>query len=599
MGEFPWSLAVDRTSAFVGIWTVAALCFRLRQRRLENEIAQEQLNAILDNTNVLINVKDLDGRYLLSSRQLEQIIGVTRENLRGMTDHEVFRREIADARCASDRSVLEEQEPSQYEEIIPVGGEPQTWISTKVPLFDSSASPYGVCSISTNISDRTEIEERLSSLALYDSLTQLANRSFFLERLRNAIARAKRAEDNVFILLLDLDHFKDTNDTLGHTIGDRLLTRVAERLQATTRDSDTVARLGGDEFAIIANNTPESDGAATLACRVMGALSDPFLIEEHEVYISASIGITMYPMDGHSPEQLLKSADLALYHAKAESRGGYQFYDSELNQRTSARKMVESELRKALHRNEMLLYYQPRVDIKTGDMVGAEALVRWLHPEKGLIPPNEFISVAESSELIVPLGSWVLKTACDQHVAWLREGLPPITVAVNLSAVQFKSTSLIETVERVIEDSGIDPNYLEIEITESVIMDRIDEVMKDLHWFHDQGIKLSIDDFGTGYSSLAYLKRFPVDNLKIDRSFVRDVTEDPADAAIVNTIVTLGKNLGLEVIAEGVETAAQLEFLCLQGCTQAQGYYFCRPVPSDRLAEWYRRHDQRRLDLAI
>ena len=319
------------------------------------------------------------------------------------------------------------------------------------------------------------------------------------------------------------------------------------------------------------------------------------IIDGHEVFTATSIGITVYPTDDTNPDQLLKNADLALYQAKAEGRNTFQFYDSRMNQRAQARKNMERDLRQALERDELQLYYQPRVNIKTGEMVGAEALLRWQHPEKGMVPPNEFIPIAESTGLIMEIGAWVLNTACAQHVAWRDAGLSAISVAVNLSAVQFRSASLIETVSQAIKDTGIEPSYLELEITESMIMDRIESVLQILQWFRNLGIQMSIDDFGTGYCSLGYLKRFPVNNLKIDRSFVRGVIEEEDDAAIVKTIITLSRNLGLKVVAEGVETNAQLEFLRQQGCEEAQGYYFSRPVPADQLIAWHLQDQNDRL----
>ena len=439
-----------------------------------------------------------------------------------------------------------------------------------------------------DISERREMEERLAALAKFDTVTGLANRYQFHEKLKEAIAAAKRTASPCAVLLLDLDHFKDVNDTLGHTVGDSLLRGVAERLQIATRETDTVARLGGDEFAVIATNLAECEQTVELASRILADLSEPFLLDGQEVFTAASIGVTLFPSDHGEPGQLLKNADLALYDAKAEGRGTYKFFSAEMQSRIQSRKSMERELRSALSDNQFFLRYQPRVDIASRRLSGVEALIRWQSPDKGVVSPNEFIPVAESTGLIVPLGTWVLEEACRQIVDWRSQGLAPLTVAVNLSAVQFKNANFASDVQRVIERSGIDPRYLELEITKSMAMDRVEEVTTLLGRLKKLGVQLAIDDFGTGYSSLAYLKRFPVDKLKIDRSFVRDVIVDAEDDAIVKTIIGLSKNLGLESVAEGIENEEQFKRLRELGCDEAQGFYFGKPMRAAEFQEWYR-----------
>ena len=435
--------------------------------------------------------------------------------------------------------------------------------------------------------ERKKVEMQLVRFAQYDSLTGLANRSLFHTRLGDAIAHAKRTKQLVAVLLLDLDHFKNVNDSLGHPVGDMLLTQVSERLTACARETDTVARLGGDEFAVIATNITHGDGAAALARKLIDALAAPFTLNGQEVFTATSMGITLFPLDDKEPDQLLKNADMALYQAKAEGRGRYRFYDAKMNARAQARKTLEFEMRRALERHEFCLHFQPKINTFTGDLTGVEALIRWQHPERGMVLPGEFIPVAETTGLIVPLGDWVLHTACAQSVAWQKMGLPPVPVAVNVSAIQFKGTDFIDTVTRAIDESGIDPACLELELTESTVMDETEVMTELLHRLRDLRLNVAIDDFGTGCSSFLRLKELPVNKLKIDLSFVRNVTDDPANAAITKTIITLAKNLNLGVIAEGVETAEQFAFLLQHECQEVQGYYISRPLSGDQFTVWY------------
>ncbi len=435
--------------------------------------------------------------------------------------------------------------------------------------------------------ERKKVEQQLVTLAQYDSLTGLANRTLFHARLVDAVAQAKRTGQLVAVLLLDLDNFKDVNDTLGHPAGDMLLTLVSKRLTACARETDTVARLGGDEFAVIATNVTHGDGAAALARKLIDVLAAPFTLNGQEVFTATSIGITLFPLDGKEPDQLLKNADMALYQAKAEGRGRHRFYDAKMNARAQARKTLETEIRRALESHEFRLHFQPKVNTASGELTGVEALIRWQHPERGMVLPGEFIPVAETTGLIVPLGEWVLRTACAQSAAWQEMGLPPIPVAVNVSAVQFRGTDLIHTVARAIEEAGIDPVCLELELTETTIMDETEVMTELLHRLRDLRLNVAIDDFGTGCSSLLRLKELPINKLKIDLSFVRNVTNDPANAAITKTIIALAKNLNLGVIAEGVETAEQFAFLRHHECEEVQGYYISRPLSADQFTVWY------------
>ena len=401
----------------------------------------------------------------------------------------------------------------------------------------------------------------------------------------------------VATVLFDLDHFKRINETLGHSVGDRLLVAVAERLRQCVRDYDavsraeavssksgtTLARLGGDEFILAMADIERVEDAAKAAQRLIQAMQAPFQMDEHEIVVTASIGISLYPDDGEDAETLLKNADSALYHAKDAGRNNYQFYNQSMNAKAFARLSLEGSLRRALEKQEFLLHYQPQVDARSGAIVGAEALIRWRHPDLGLVSPLDFIPLAEESGLIVPMGEWVLRTACAELKAWQDAGHGMLRMAVNLSGRQFRQQDLVASVQRAMDAAGIDPQTLELEITESVLMQDAAETTRLLDNLKALGVKLSVDDFGTGYSSLSYLKRFPIDALKIDRSFIRDIASDPDDAAITTAILAMAGGLGLEVVAEGVETMEQLGFLRGRNCQMIQGYLFSKPLPSGQM----------------
>ena len=467
-------------------------------------------------------------------------------------------------------------------------GEARDVVISGAPLTSTDGETMDLLMTVVDITERKKVEETIRHMARHDALTGLPNRTMFQDRLQQALLGAERIDRIVAILYLDLDHFKDVNDTLGHPIGDLLLQRVSDRLQACARDSDTVARLGGDEFAIIATNLVQVDDVTVLARRIIDALGQPFDLDMQKVHTATSIGITLYPADNTDPDQLLKNADLALYRAKDAGRGRYQFYDAEMDTEIQLRKEMEHDLRLGIERTEFKLLYQPQVDLSNGKVVGAEALIRWHSPERGLVMPNDFIPLAESTGLINPMSEWILLTACSQAKAWQLSGLPPIRVAVNLSAVQFKSTNLASIVTRALRQAELAPQWLDLEITESVMMGDIDRVIPLMTSLRELGIKLSIDDFGTGFSSLTYLKQFPVEKLKIDQSFVRNIVTDADDAAIAKTIVRLGQSLGIKVIAEGVETVEQLSYLRHMECDEAQGYHFAKPLAPEEFAQWVR-----------
>ncbi|MGZ5800739.1 MAG: bifunctional diguanylate cyclase/phosphodiesterase, partial [Burkholderiaceae bacterium] len=413
-----------------------------------------------------------------------------------------------------------------------------------------------------------------------DTLTGLANRNLLRDRLNQEIAYADRYGHPVWVVFVDLDHFKFINDTLGHKAGDSLLKTVSERLQSAVRETDTVARLGGDEFVLVLPERTEESMAMRVIQRIKDSVVMPFIIEDYEFFITCSIGISVYPADGKDTETLMKHADIAMYRAKEIGRNNSQFYTPTMNERALERLHMEGDLRAALEQDQFELHYQPQVDLRSGKIIGVEALIRWNHPDFGMIVPSRFIALAEETGLIVPIGAWVIRTACAQNKAWQRAGHDNIKIAVNLSARQFTQHDLVELIAFALAETKLDPQYLEIELTESMVMADVERAIEILRKLNELGVQISIDDFGTGYSSLSYLKRFPIDVLKVDQSFVRDITIDPDDAAIVTSIISLAHSLRLQVVAEGVETAEQLDYLQGNDCDVMQGYHFSRPLPA-------------------
>lgn len=429
--------------------------------------------------------------------------------------------------------------------------------------------------------ERMRAEKRLNHLAFHDSLTNLPNRMLFNNRLNHALDQANRNKQLVGVLFLDLDDFKIINDTLGHAIGDVLLKGVAERISQCLRKGDTVARMGGDEFTVLLQGITSIDDAAIVASKVLSCFLQSWVLNGQEVNITASIGITVFPRDGDNVDTLLKNADMAMYSAKEGGRNDYRFYCQDMNTITIEKVVLEQEIRQALRNLDFTLYYQPKVNIDAGKIIGMEALIRWNHPEKGLLPPSQFIHFAEKTGLIIPLGKWVLQEACRQNKAWQIAGLPSMQVAVNISALQFYQADFVDSIAQVLEETGLSAQYLELEITESIAMQEVNLTLRILKELKNMGVYIAIDDFGTGYSALNYLKQFPIDTLKIDRCFIQDLKCNTNDAAITNAIIAMGKSLNLDVIAEGVETEEQLNFLKNAQCNLIQGYFFGRPMTAE------------------
>ena len=460
------------------------------------------------------------------------------------------------------------------------------WLSENVlPIQNpGETQPSAVLISFTNITVIKDAQQRLKHMATHDSLTGLPNRAFLTERLTHTLELARRADQRVAVLFLDLDRFKSVNDAVGHERGDQLLQTVAERLAACTRDTDTLARLGGDEFVILAQGFDETAYVTLLADRILKAVAEPFLLEENEYFLGVSIGIAVYPDDGEDGATLLRCADSAMYYAKDSGRNGYQFFTAELSARNQRRYLIEKNLRRAVVRDEFLLHYQPKVDLQSGRIVGAEALIRWNDPHAGLVVPDAFIPIAEETGLIIPIGKWVLEQACRQMAAWRAQWMPQLQLAVNLSARQFQDENLVAIVAETLSRTGLPAAALVLEITESLLMGDTAKLMPVFDALTGMGVRFSIDDFGTGYSSLSYLQRFPISNLKIDRSFISGIPGNRDSVALTQAIIAMARTLEMSVTAEGVEQPSQMEFLKQAGCDEMQGFYFSRPVAADRFA---------------
>ena len=574
------SLSIGAIAVFTLI--VVGLVFHKSRRDQRYRIERELLEAFLEHIPDNVFFKDCESRFVRVSRAMADYCGLADPaQAVGKADSDIFSSEHADQARADEQEILRTGQAKigmEEKETWPDGHE--SWaLTTKIPLKDWHGRIIGTMGISHNITDRKEAEVRVRYMALHDALTGLPNRILLEDRLTQAISLACRNQKSVAVLMLDLDRFKNVNDSFGHYTGDRLLEAVSKRLQTSLRESDIVARLGGDEFVIGVPMIADSRDTEAVAQKILAALGKPFRIEGRDLQISASIGIAEYPADGENPGALLQFADAAMYEAKKKGRGVFCFFTPKLTEATQRRQKLESDLHHAYDRGEFVLHYQPLISMNGGRITGVEALLRWYHPVEGLILPNEFIPQLEEMELMVKVGEWVLRTACLQNVAWRKEGLPRIRVAVNVSAQQFCRGNIVHTVERTLNETGLEPKWLELELTESLMLDDSETTIKIMQDLKRIGISLSLDDFGTGWSSLSYLRKFPLDRIKIDRSFMRDIAYEPAAEALVRSILSLGRNLGLDCVAEGVETRQQLDYLQKQKCPEIQGFLYSPAVP--------------------
>jgi diguanylate cyclase (GGDEF)-like protein/PAS domain S-box-containing protein len=466
---------------------------------------------------------------------------------------------------------------------------------TITPLRDAKGQITHFISTGKDVSDRIKVQEKLEFMAHHDAVTGLPNRVLLLDRIETALQRGRRESMPVAVLFLDVDGFKAINDTVGHHVGDRLLGEVAARLQGVVRERDTVARLGGDEFAIVLEGMTSMNSLGGVARKLLNAVASPYQLDGRDLYVTTSIGVARFPRDGEDVHTLLRKADSAMYRAKQAGKNTYRFYSQLEGDEDVQRLALEQELRRAVERREFVVYYQPQVSIDSSTVVGVEALLRWNHPEHGIVEPSRFINVLEDTGLIVEVGDWVLREVCEQARRWRQDDLPPLRFAVNVSARQFGKRDIVGDIARILDETGMEPKRIHIEITEGTIASKFEQTVEVMRKLNALGVRIAVDDFGVGYSSLNYLKRLPIHTLKIDQSFIRDVTTDPNDAAIARTIVALAHNLGLDVIAEGVETVEQLFFLSRQGCHEVQGHLISRPLAADAFATWFRANQKVRV----
>jgi len=586
---------VTEGGRYIGVGTVLALLqaanetnrrtvAELASAKADVERAQTFMTAIVEAMPSMVFVKRADDhRYVLLNRAGEKTLGFSREEVVGKTDSDFHGAELGSLYVERDREVLESGEVRVIEEdhVPRKDGGMAILRTKKIALRNAEGQAEYLLGVSEDIAERKRAEAQIARLAHYDPLTELPNRVLFQKDLSDALARRARKGDQLAVHFIDLDRFKTVNDTLGHPLGDALLRVAAERLRSCVREGDTVARLGGDEFAVVQTGLKDMGGATRLAGRIVEAMSQPFDLQGHQVVIGASVGVAAAPSDGEDADELLKKADMALYRAKADGRGAFHFFERAMDEQLQARRALELDLRRALQAGEFELFYQPLYNLGAEQVRGCEALLRWRHPERGMVSPADFIPLAEEIGLIVQLGEWVLRTACAEAAKWPDH----VRLAVNLSPAQFRDRGLVRTVVSALAASGLPAERLELEITESVLLQDSQANMQMLHDLKALGVRISMDDFGTGYSSLSYLRSFPFDKIKIDQTFVRDILEDSDAMAIIKAVLDLGSSMGIVTTAEGVETLEQLNALRGQGCAEIQGYYISRPAPAAEIAK--------------
>lgn len=580
-----WVAGMNATVAFVAAFMMDTI--RRDNRRVKE--GEEALLSFISSANDLIFSCNQSGKILYANQAFLDLIHIDVHNQQEPILFDLVDGDSRGILIKLFECVIRDGHPEHLEVSFQPAGELPVEVEMSLSVSQRNDETAVVWSVCRDITERKRAQNELYLMAHHDTLTGLPNRLLLEDRIQLAKALANRSQEGFALLFLDLDRFKIINDTLGHSIGDELLRLVAARLKRTLRETDTIARVGGDEFIILLSKV-DVHAVGVLADKILKSLVLPFHLRDHELFVTTSLGICMYPEDDQDAETMMKKADIAMYHAKASGRNNFQFYNAQMDQNASRRFVISNSLRRGLERNEFRLYYQPKIDVLTGRIVAMEALVRWEHSELGLLSPLEFIQLAEESGLIMQLGEWVLREACVQNMKWQSEGLESIRVAVNISGYQLQHKNLLEVVNRILAETGMSPDHLEFEITESVIMQNPDFAVSILSAITSLGIHISVDDFGTGYSSLAHLKRFSVNTLKIDKSFVNDVNCNSTDAAIATAIIAMGNSLNLNVIAEGVETQAQYDFLKENNCGQVQGYLFSRPLPSSEIVKILRQN---------
>ncbi|AKF25963.1 diguanylate cyclase [Sulfurovum lithotrophicum] len=570
------------------------------QKHLEQEIQKESalLKTVIDTVPIRIFWKDLESRYLGANKLFAEDANLQDvDQLIGKNDYDMPWKNEADLYRKMDKDIIDTgiAELNIEEPLTDKEGK-HKWVSKfKVPLIDKNGKTFGILGAYMDITHKKENEKNLKlqrdaleHQAYHDTLTGLPNRLLFLDRLNQYIHKAHRNKQKVAVLFIDMDRFKEINDSLGHVFGDEAIKEVAQRIEGQIRETDTIGRFGGDEFIMIFNDISDPIVVVNIVQKIMQSMHDPIMIGGHSIYVTLSIGISIYPEDAETADDLLKNADAAMYRAKEDGRNTYKFYTEDMTQKVFERIALESKLRQSIKDENFMLYFQPQINGKDNRIMGIETLIRWEDGHKNFISPATFIPVAEETGLIIPLGQWILRSGMQQIVKWHADGLYPGRLAINISMLQLQKHDFISILEMLLEETGCQPQWLEIEVTESQIMKNPEQMILILQKINKLGISLSIDDFGTGYSSLSYLKRFPIDTLKIDQSFVKDLSDNEEDKAITKAVIALAESLNLRVIAEGVETEEQKSFLVSNGCINIQGYLYAKPMPADEMEKMLR-----------